>query len=57
MDEQTRKELEDAYATLMRASKIIKRMLDGDRAKVVAVSELKGQNVSIASADLARLRD
>ena len=57
MDEQTRKQLEMHYRILLKEASVIRALLDGDRAKVVAVSELKGQNVSIASADLARLRD
>jgi hypothetical protein len=57
LDEQTRKQLEMHYRILLKEASVIRALLDGTPAKVVSVSELKGQNVSVASADLPRLRD
>lgn len=57
LDEQTRKQLEMHYRILLKEASVIRALLDGTPPKVVSVSELKGQNVSVASADLSRLRD
>ena len=49
MDEQTRKALTDAYANLMRSSKIIKALLDGDKPQRVTPAELRNADVAGAA--------
>lgn len=49
MDKETRKALEDAYSHLMRSSRLIKALLDGDNGQIVKPAELKGANVAGAS--------
>jgi hypothetical protein len=57
LDEQTRKQLEMHYRILLKEASIIRALLDGNKPNVVAVSDLKGQSVSVSCADLKPLRD